>query len=84
MLGTCVDGHVIMSYNDGKGHCVGNVIIRYIDVIRILHHIFGYNSCVRAYNISPHGRLLDNDTFYHLVSNLNLSEAIYSCAKSDF
>ena len=64
-----------------------NVIIRYVEVMQILHPfslrfvgIFGYNSCVRAYNIFPHGRLLDNDTFYHFVPNLNSSEAIYSCA----
>ena len=70
-----------------------NVIIRYVEVMLISHlfpcvlwafqSIFGYNSCVRAYNIS-HSRSLDNNTFYHLVLNWTSSEAIYSCVKKRF
>ena len=101
MLGACVDGlltmllYLITMEKDIYILTVReNVIIRYVEVMRILHlsslrlwafqYIFSYNSCVRAYNIFPHGRLLDNDTFYHLVPSLNSSEAIYSCTKSDF
>ena len=98
VLGACVDGHFTLLF------CLitmekevvyiltvrENVIIRYVEVMRILHPFslrfvgilvhFGYNSCVRAYNIFSHGKLLDNNTFYHFVPNLNSSEAIYSCA----
>ena len=51
-------------------------------VLWAFQYIFGYNSCARAYKFFPHGRSLDNDTFYHLVPNLNLSEAIYTCAQT--
>ena len=53
-----------------------NVISRYVEVMQIAYFpyvfcafqdIFSYNSCISTYNIFPHGRSLDNDTFFQLV-----------------